>query len=120
MSFLKDLEKLQAEIKGRNQSELARSTHMKQQTLNRLANTGLESVTARNLDKLVDELGYKLVDGKSCPRGQADIEREILQRVFEACAAAPIDDTSRMRIIAAVTGKSVAEQPNQIQRAVGN
>ena len=52
---------------------------MKQQTLNRLANTGLESVTARNLAKLVDELGYKLVDEKSCLRGQADIERDILQ-----------------------------------------
>lgn len=120
MGFLDDLKGLQRKIADSNQSELARDADMKQQTINRLANVGLESVTARNLAKLADKLGYKLTEVGKGQRTEEEIVRDILQRVFDACAESPIDDASRMRIMASVTGKKITGQSNQIQRAVGN
>jgi DNA-binding Xre family transcriptional regulator len=119
MGFLDDLKGLHKKLVESNQSELARSAGMKQQTINRLANVGLESVTARNLAKLVDKLEFKLVEKGKGQRTEEEITREILQRVFDACAESPIDDASRVRIVAAVKGQKVAGS-GHIHRAVGD
>lgn len=119
MGFLDDLKGLHKKLVDANQSELAREAGMKQQTINRLAKEGLDSVTARNLAKLVDKLEFKLVEKGKGHRSEEEITREILQRVFDACAAAPIDDASRVRILAAVKGQKIAES-GHIHRAVGD
>jgi transcriptional regulator with XRE-family HTH domain len=120
MGFLDDLKGLQEKIAASNQSELARDSQMKQQTINRLANDGLESVTAKNLAKLVDKFNYKLVEVGKGQRTEADITRDILQRVFDACAESPIDDASRIRILASVSGKKIAESSDHRHKAAGN